>query len=99
MSLFVFIGHDVADSADNRKAHRTEHVARLDALDEAGRLIIAGPTPITHGESAMSGSVIIAEFDSFEDAQAWADQEPYLRGGVYSHVDIKPFIHVRPKQD
>ncbi|GAA0310137.1 YciI family protein [Psychrobacter aestuarii] len=97
MSLFVFIGHDVADSTDSRKAHRAAHLARLEALDAAGRLVIAGPNPITHGESAMSGSVVIADFESIEAAQAWADEEPYLHGGVYSHVDIKPFIHVLPK--
>lgn len=99
MSLFVFIGHDVADSADNRKAQRTAHLARLEALDNENRLIIAGPTPIAHGDGAMSGSVVIAEFDSLEAAQAWADEEPYLRGGVYSHVDIKPFVHVLPKSE
>lgn len=97
MSLFVIIGHDVADSAAQRQLTRTEHLARLQALDSEQRLIIAGPTPIEHGQSAMSGSVVIAEFDSLDAAQAWADAEPYLRDGVYSHVDIKPFIHVLPK--
>lgn len=99
MSLFVIIGHDVADSAAQRQLTRTEHLARLQALDSEQRLIVAGPTPIEHGQSAMSGSVVIAEFDSLEAAQAWADEEPYLRDGVYSHVDIKPFIHVLPQAD
>ena len=97
MPLFAIIGHDVANSEAQRKLTRTEHLARLQALDAEQRLLIAGPTPVEHGQSAMSGSIVIAEFDSLEDAKAWAGVEPYLRDGVYSHVDIKPFIHVLPK--
>ena len=96
MSLFVIIGHDVAHSSAQRKETRAEHVDRLQALDRENRLIIAGPTPIEHGVDAMSGSVIIAEFESLEAAQTWVNAEPYLRDGVYSHVDIRPFIHTLP---
>ncbi len=97
MSLFAIIGYDVAHSSAQRKLTRAEHVARLQTLDSEQRLLIAGPTPITHGEDDMSGSIVIADFDSLQAAQAWAANEPYLRDGVYSHVDIKPFIHVLPK--
>lgn len=101
MPLFAIIGHDVANSSEQRKLTRTEHLARLQTLDSEQRLTIAGPTPITHGKSGdkieMSGSIVIADFDSIEAAQEWAGAEPYLRDGVYSHVDIKPFIHVLPK--
>lgn len=97
MSLFAIIGHDVADSHAQRQLTRAEHVARLQVLDQENRLIIAGPTPIEHGLEAMSGSLIIADFESIEAAQAWANDEPYLRDGVYSHVDIRPFIHTLPK--
>ena len=96
MSLFVIIGHDVANSSAQRLVTRTEHIERLQALHQQGRLVIAGPTPIEHGKSDMSGSLIIAEFDSIAAAQAWANDEPYLRDGVYSHVDIKPFIQALP---
>ena len=96
MSLFVIIGHDVANSSAQRLITRTEHIERLQALSREDRLMIAGPTPIEHGKSDMSGSLIIAEFDSIEAAQAWANDEPYLRDGVYSHVDIKPFIQALP---
>ena len=97
MPLFAIIGHDVANSEAQRKLTRTEHLARLQALDAEQRLLIAGPTPIEHGQSAMSGSIVIADFESLTAAQTWAGAEPYLRDGVYSHVDIKPFIHVLPK--
>ena len=99
MSLFAIIGHDVANSSAQRQITRAEHVERLQALDHDNRLIIAGPTPIEHGKDEMSGSLIIADFDSVEAAQSWANDEPYLRDGVYSHVDIKPFIHTLPKAD
>ncbi len=97
MPLFLIIGHDMAHSSAKRQRVRVEHLKRLQVLDIENRLIVAGPTPIEHGQEAMSGSVIIAEFESLEAAQAWANADPYLREGVYSHVDIKPFIHVLPK--
>ena len=96
MSLFAIIGHDVTNSSAQRLITRTEHIERLKALHQQGRLVIAGPTPIEHGKSDMSGSLIIADFDSIEAAQAWANDEPYLRDGVYSHVDIKPFVQALP---
>lgn len=100
MSLFAIIGHDVANSSAQRKITRGEHLERLQLLSSEQRLVIAGPTPIEHGQGAMtemSGSIVIADFDSLEAAQAWASAEPYLRDGVYSHVDIKPFIQALPK--
>lgn len=100
MSLFAIIGHDVANSSAQRKITRAEHLERLQVLSSAQRLIIAGPTPIAHDQGAMtemSGSLVIADFESLDAAQAWANAEPYLRDGVYSHVDIKPFIQVLPK--
>ncbi len=103
MPLFVIIGHDVANSSAKRQLSRVDHLKRLQVLDIENRLIVAGPTPIKHGQSAtsdtpeMSGSIIIAEFESLEAAQAWADADPYLHNGVYSHVDVKPFVHVLPK--
>ena len=97
MALYIIIGHDVPDSLELRKQFRSAHLERLTVLDELRRLIIAGPTPIAHGEPEMSGSVLVVDFDSDEAVQAWASEEPYLLNGVYSHVDIKPFIQVFPK--
>ena len=113
MPLFAIIGHDVAGSSETRKAARTAHLNRLKALEAEGRLVIAGPTPIEHtadiqaqiAESglsiadmaAMSGSIIIADFTSITAAQDWANSDPYFLQGVYSHVDIKPFVQVLPQ--
>lgn len=96
MPLFVIIGHDVADSHVQRQLTRPAHLARLHTLMESQRLVIAGPMPIEHGQPNMSGSIIIAEFDNLAAAQAWADDEPYLRDGVYSHVQVRPFVRALP---
>ena len=96
MSLFAIIGHDVAGSSAQRQLTRAEHIERLQILNREQRLIIAGPTPIEHGKNEMSGSLIIADFDSLTAAQEWVSAEPYLRDGVYSHVDIKPFVQALP---
>ena len=98
MSLFAIIGHDVPDSTENRKIHRPAHFARLQALQDQNRLVIAGPNPTAHGEDSMTGSLLILDFDDLAQAQAWADAEPFLTGGVYSHVDIKPFVQTLPKK-
>ena len=98
MPLFVIIGHDVANSSAQRQLTRPEHVARLQALADEGRLVLAGPTPISHGSDAMSGSVVVAEFADLQSAQAWIDAEPYLRDGVYARVDVRPFIKVLPHE-
>lgn len=97
MPLFAIIGHDVADSLDKRTEARPAHLDRLNALMAQNRLIIAGPTPIAHGEPAMSGSLVVAEFEDIHAAKAWAAQDPYIIAGVYSHVDVKPFIQVLSK--
>ncbi|MDO5768774.1 MAG: YciI family protein [Psychrobacter sp.] len=110
MPLFAIIGHDVADSSESRKTARSAHSKRLKALAAEGRLVIAGPTPIAHANvqvaesgspiadiPAMSGSIIIADFASLIAAQNWANSDPYFLQGVYSHVDIKPFVQVLPQ--
>ena len=96
MPLFALLSHDAANSTEQRAATRPEHVERLKKLEQEGRLKIAGPCPIVHGEPAMSGSVIIAEFDSLKEAQTWAQADPYLRDGVYTHTVVKPFIQALP---
>ena len=95
---YVFIGHDRPDSLEQRKQTRPAHFARLEDLQNSGRLLLAGPFPAVDcedpGDAGFTGSLIIAEFDSLEDAQAWADEEPYIKAGVYSEVTVKPFKRV-----
>ena len=83
-----------------RKQTREAHLARLTPLLEQGRILTAGPLPAIDseepGEAGFTGSLIIAEFPSLSDAQAWADDEPYLAAGVYASVTIKPFKQVMP---
>ena len=98
--LYVIIGEDVANSLAQRLAARPAHLERLHALRDAGRLLVAGPNPAIDsndpGEAGFSGSVIIAEFESLEAAQHWADADPYRAAGVYQRVTVKPFKKVLP---
>lgn len=98
--LYVIIGEDVENSLTQRLAARPAHLERLHALRDAGRLFVAGPNPAIDasdpGEAGFSGSIIIAEFDSLEAAQSWADADPYLVAGVYQRVTVKPFKKVLP---
>ncbi len=98
--LYVIWAQDVPESLEKRIAARPDHVARLKALLEAGRLVIAGPMPAVDssdpGEAGMSGSMIVAEFISLEAAQAWADADPYIAAGVYEQVTVKPYLKVLP---
>jgi uncharacterized protein YciI len=98
--LYTIIGQDVPDSLEYRKAARPAHVARLQALQDEGRLLLAGPFPAVDandpGAAGFTGSLIVAEFPSQGEAQAWADTDPYVSGGVYSHVSVQPFKKVFP---
>lgn len=97
---YVIIGEDADNSLPARLATRPAHLERLLALRDAGRLLVAGPNPAIDandpGEAGFSGSVIIAEFDSLEAAQTWADADPYKAAGVYQRVTVKPFKKVLP---
>ena len=98
--FYAIVGHDEPDSLDRRLAARPAHLERLHALQQAGRLLLAGPFPMidSHdpGTAGFSGSLIVAEFDSLTAAQAWADADPYMAAGVYASVSVKPFKKVLP---
>ncbi len=98
--LYSIVGIDVENSLQARLAARPEHVERLKALVSQGRLIVAGPNPAIDssdpGDAGFTGSIIIAEFDSLQDAQDWADADPYILTGVYDSVEVKPFNQALP---
>jgi uncharacterized protein YciI len=98
--LFVIISEDIADSSPLRATARPDHLKRLNALRDAGRLIIAGPCPAIEsdepGPAGFTGSVVIAEFDDLEQARNWADDDPYVAAGAYQSVTVKPFKLVLP---
>jgi uncharacterized protein YciI len=97
---YAITSEDVEDSLPLRKQARSRHLERLEALKEQGRLLLAGPLPAVDspdpGPAGFSGSLVIAEFDSLDDARAWADADPYVEAGVYRRVDVKPFKRVLP---
>lgn len=98
--LYAVIGEDVPDSLERRLAARPAHLQRLAELQENGRLLVAGPFPAIDsadpGPAGFSGSLIIAEFASLEEARAWAEADPYVSAGVYAGVTVKPFRKVLP---
>jgi len=97
---YAVISQDNADSLPLRKVHRPAHLDRLKALNQAGRLLIAGPHPAIDssdpGDAGFTGSLVVADFDSLTAAQSWADQDPYLLNGVYQSVVVKPYLKVLP---
>ena len=98
--LYSIVGQDVANSLKARLAARPDHVERLKQLVSQGKLILAGPNPAIDssdpGDAGFTGSIIIAEFDSLQAAQEWADQDPYILTGVYASVEVKPFNQALP---
>jgi uncharacterized protein YciI len=98
--LYAIISQDVENSLDKRLPVRPAHVERLKALQEQGKLVLAGPHPAIDAEdpgtAGFTGSLIVAEFASLEAAQQWADADPYVDAGVYTQVTVKPFKQVLP---
>ena len=98
--IYAIIATDVADSLERRQGVRAQHIARLEALRDEGRLLLAGPHPAVDnddpGAAGFTGSLVVAQFPSLEDARTWADADPYVAAGVYAQVTIKPFKKVLP---
>lgn len=97
---YAIVSEDVPNSLPKRKKARTDHLARLETLKNEGRLLLAGPNPAvdaeTPGDAGFTGSIVIAEFDSLEAAEQWAEADPYAAAGVYAQVSVKPFKKVLP---
>jgi uncharacterized protein len=98
--LYAINAQDVPDSLEKRNGARPAHIARLTALQEAGRLFLAGPYPavdaVDPGPAGFTGSLIVAEFASLQEAEAWAQADPYVAAGVYIQVNVKPFRKTLP---
>ncbi|AKG71617.1 MULTISPECIES: YciI family protein [Serratia] len=96
--LYLIYAQDVPGTLEQRMAVRPAHLARLQALRDEGRLVVAGPNPAIDsndpGQAGFTGSTVIAEFPSLEVAKSWAAQDPYVDAGVYGEVTVKPFKQV-----
>ncbi len=97
---YAILGTDVPDSLALRQAARPRHLERLRALQDEGRVLLAGPFPAIDstepGAAGFSGSLIVARFASLEEARQWAEADPYTETGVYHRVEVKPFMKVMP---
>lgn len=100
MMLYAVIAQDAPDTLQRRLDNRPPHLERLKQLQDAGRLVLAGPFPaidsVDPGPAGFSGSLIVAEFPSLQEAQAWADADPFVAAGVYQRVTVKPFRKTLP---
>lgn len=98
--FYAIIAEDKPDTQPARIKARPDHLARLEALKSQGKLFVAGPHPAIDsedpGEAGYTGSLVIAEFDSLQAAQNWADADPYIKAGVYGKVTVKPYKKVLP---
>ena len=98
--LYAIISEDVDDSGPLRAKARPAHIERVKKMADEGRIIIAGPHPAIDaedpGDAGFTGSLIVAEFDSLEDAEKWASEDPYIEAGVYKGFKVKPFKRVLP---
>ena len=98
--LYMIVSEDVNNSLPLRQGARPAHLERLHQLKNEGRLVLAGPNPALDttdpGDAGFSGSLIVAQFASLEAAQAWANEDPYVKAGVYQTVTVKPFKKVLP---
>jgi uncharacterized protein YciI len=98
--LYMILAEDSPNSLEKRLAHRPAHLARLTALQNAGRLVLAGPLPaidsIDPGPAGFTGSLIVAEFTDLTAAKAWAEADPFVAAGVYASVSVKPFRKTLP---
>lgn len=99
--LYAIMSQDIENSLEKRLASRPAHIARLQKLQDERRLVLAGPHPHIDSEdpgpAGFSGSLVVAEFPSLENAQQWANEDPYLLGGAYQSVTVKPFKKVFPQ--
>ena len=97
---YSIISEDVENSLELRKSVRSAHLERVQALVDEGRLLIAGPHPAVDGAdpgpAGFTGSLIVADFESLQDAETWANEDPYVQAGVYANVTVKPFKLVLP---
>ncbi len=98
--LYAIISQDIEDSLSLRGQARPSHLDRLEDLKQQGRLVLAGPHPAIDnedpGNAGFTGSLVVAEFGSLDEAKKWADADPYVAAGVYANVMVKPFKRVLP---
>jgi hypothetical protein len=97
---YAIIAEDTSNSLEKRLATRPAHLARITTLQDAGRLLLAGPFPAIDsadpGNAGFSGSLIVAEFGSLDEAKTWANNDPFVASGVYANVTVKPFRKTLP---
>lgn len=97
---YAIMAEDTPNSLDKRLIARPEHLKRLQTLQEAGRLLLAGPFPaidsLDPGPAGFTGSLIVAEFSNLQEATEWANNDPFVISNIYKNVIVKPFRKTLP---
>ncbi len=88
---FVVIGRDGADpeAPARRQAARPSHLEGIQPLVDSGNVLIGGA--ILDDDGTMRGSVIVVDFPSRTELDAWLRGDPYVTGGVWQEVEVAPF--------
>lgn len=94
MPLYTYRGRDSDRGLELRKTCREQHLAHLSGLDEAGKIVFAGP--LIDAEGQPCGSLIVLEAESLEAARAIAEGDPYLTEGVFAEVEVLETKRVFP---
>ena len=99
MPLFVVSCTDHEGTVEKRLATRPQHLQRLQQLNDEGRLIVAGAMPKdpNNPQAGFYGSTLIVDFETREALDLWLKDEPFLKEGVYAHIDVKPFNKAFPQ--
>ena len=88
---YVIVAMDGTDdeALNRRLAVREDHIEGAKKMKEEGTLIKGGA--ILDDEGNMAGSVAFVEFETRDDLDHWLKTDPYVTGGVWQDIDVKPF--------
>lgn len=80
--LIALIARDKDGALQTRLDNRAAHLAYI---EETG--VVAQAGPLLDGD-AMIGSLIVLDVADMAAAQAWADNDPYAKAGLFQSVEL-----------
>jgi uncharacterized protein YciI len=91
MNQYIVTGYDFTDTdaLQRRMNVRPHHLDAAAELRKTNNYVLGGA--ILNDEGKMIGSVMILQFDTEEELEAWKQGEPYITQGIWESVDVKPF--------
>ena len=91
MKQYLVTGYDYTDedALQRRMDTRPHHLDGAKTLKAKGNYITGGA--LLNEEEKMIGSVMILQFATEEELDAWKQSEPYITQKIWESVDVKPF--------